>query len=144
MAIIIDANRAGDFGPSHAALAPEIMRRIAERQMFVVAGGNLLRELFQTNLRNLLVEWTRAGRVKRVDDISVEAEEKQIKLKKILSDDPHILALARISGCRLLYTDDSNLIKDFKNLNLIKPKGKVVKSDTRIDVALSLFNKLGA
>ena len=37
-----------------------------------------------------------------------------------------MIALAQISGARLLYTNDSNLQKDFTNRLLIKnPRGKV-------------------
>ena len=41
------------------------------------------------------------------------------------SDDPHVLGLALVSGARLLYTNDLNLQKDFKNPALIRPRGKV-------------------
>lgn len=42
------------------------------------------------------------------------------------SDDPHILALAVVSGARLLYSNDRLLQHDFKNLALInQPRGKV-------------------
>ncbi|MCE2463042.1 MAG: hypothetical protein J4F46_03880 [Dehalococcoidia bacterium] len=32
------------------------------------------------------------------------------------SDDPHVIALARISGTRLLYTNDNDLEGDFRKL----------------------------
>ena len=42
------------------------------------------------------------------------------------SDDPHILALAQVSGVRLLYTNDRPLHGDFGNKRLIdNPRGKV-------------------
>ena len=42
------------------------------------------------------------------------------------SDDPHILALAVVSGARLLYSNDRLLQHDFKNPALInQPRGKV-------------------
>ena len=42
------------------------------------------------------------------------------------SNDPHILALARASGARLVYTGDGKLIADFKNKRLIDgPRGKI-------------------
>lgn len=143
MPVIIDANRASDFSPPHAAHAPEIVRRIAEQRMSVVVGGRLLQELFATKLRGLLLEWIRAGRAKRVRDDSVNTEECKMARRNIVSDDPHILALAQISGCRLIYTTDKSLIIDFKNTKLLSPKGKVVKPDTRTNVALSLFDRLG-
>ena len=42
-----------------------------------------------------------------------------------VSNDIHIVALARISGSRLLYSKDDNLCKDFKNLKVLNPKGKI-------------------
>ena len=42
------------------------------------------------------------------------------------SDDPHVLALAQMSGARLLYSNDKELRNDFKNRKLIhSPNGKV-------------------
>ena len=42
------------------------------------------------------------------------------------SDDEHVLALAVVSGARLLYTNDTALIADFKNREIIaNPRGKV-------------------
>lgn len=112
--------------------------------MSIVIGGRLLRELSQTKLRGLLIEWIRAGRATRVDDATVDGEEEQMRLRPIASDDPHVLALAFLSGCRLIYTEDDNLIKDFKDRELLTPKGKVVKPDTSTKVALTLFERLGS
>ena len=42
------------------------------------------------------------------------------------SNDPHVLALAIVSGARLLYSNDADLQQDFKDKRLIdKPRGKV-------------------
>ena len=43
----------------------------------------------------------------------------------MVSDDPHVLALAFVSGARLLYTNDPRLQRDFTNPALIRPRGKV-------------------
>jgi len=48
------------------------------------------------------------------------------KLNICRSDDIHILALARAGGARLLYTEDKDLKKDFKNKAIIDdPRGKI-------------------
>ena len=45
------------------------------------------------------------------------------------SDDPHVLALARVSGVRLLYRADKDLIADFKDKRFIdNPRGRVYSS----------------
>ena len=42
------------------------------------------------------------------------------------SDDPHVLALARVSGARLLFANDGRLIQDFQNNDILRrPPGKV-------------------
>lgn len=58
-----------------------------------------------------------------------KVEKRAIELREIdlcVSDDEHIIALAQISGARLLYSNDGDLHKDFRNKNLIdNPRGKV-------------------
>ena len=45
---------------------------------------------------------------------------------QIRSDDPHVLALARATGVRLLYTGDADLIADFKDKAFLdRPRGKI-------------------
>ena len=54
---------------------------------------------------------------------------------EITSDDPHVLALARVSGARLLYTKDNALIRDFKDKKFIdQPRGKVYTRKTNEDL----------
>lgn len=144
MPIIIDANRASDFKKPMSAHAPEILVRVRQKRMTVTVGGRLLGELSKTTLRDLLAEWARAGRLKRCDNDLVERETARFENKGIRSDDPHVLALAYISGCRLLYTDDQCLIKDFKDVSCISPKGKVIKTATQPRTAATLFERMGA
>ena len=39
--------------------------------------------------------------------------------KACKSNDPHIIALAQVSGARLLYSNDKNLRDDFKDTKLV-------------------------
>lgn len=41
------------------------------------------------------------------------------------SNDVHILALAKVSGSRLLFSNDKDLWDDFRDRNILKPKGKI-------------------
>ena len=51
------------------------------------------------------------------------------------SNDPHVLALALVSGARLLYTNDAALIDDFGNPEIVaKPRGKVYTTARNADV----------
>ena len=54
-------------------------------------------------------------------------EETRLEKKGLcISDDPHVIALARISGARLLCSNDKDLQQDFGTKNLIdRPRGKV-------------------
>ena len=46
------------------------------------------------------------------------------------SNDAHVIALAQLSGARLLYTNDGDLQKDFRNKNLVdNPEGKVYSTE---------------
>ena len=52
---------------------------------------------------------------------------------RVTSNDLHVLALALVSGARLLFTDDRRLTNDFMNTDVISgPAGKVYT--TRGDV----------
>lgn len=62
-------------------------------------------------------ELRRAGYIKNYDAKLVETE--QDNLGPIESDDPHIIALARVSGAKLLISYDTNLHEDFKNSKLV-------------------------
>jgi len=45
---------------------------------------------------------------------------------RLKSDDAHVVALAIVSGARLLYSKDVDLHEDFKNSKIISdPRGKV-------------------
>ena len=56
-------------------------------------------------------------------------EERSAKLRNssaCVSDDEHVIALAQVSGARLLFSNDAELHKDFKSKELIvQPRGKV-------------------
>ena len=41
------------------------------------------------------------------------------------SNDLHVLALAQVSGARLLYSNDLSLHQDFGNRDLIRPRGRI-------------------
>ena len=46
------------------------------------------------------------------------------------SNDTHVIALAQITGARLLYSNDKDLHEDFKNKRLIdEPRGKVYSTN---------------
>ena len=42
------------------------------------------------------------------------------------SDDQHVIALARISGARLLFSNDADLMRGFRNQHLLRPRGRLL------------------
>ena len=66
----------------------------------------------------LLIGWMRAGRLKKVPQEKVTAEEDKLR-GKIISNDAHIIALARVAKATLLVSNDRDLHQDFKNNDLI-------------------------
>ena len=74
-------------------------------------------------------EFSRTGRARLIGPEEIRAEEEQLQTLDIKSNDLHILALARASRARLLYTKDKNLIDDFKTKAIIDgPRGSVYSS----------------
>ena len=131
MCAIVDANVAHEtFGGSH-------QRNEAGRRFFdwlrtgkgkLVIGGKLRGELMK--LRSFS-EWAaqavQAGILQSVDDVAVNEEAYGLESGNALrSDDAHIIALARVSGARLLYSNDQDLQEDFTDRRLVnQPRGKV-------------------
>ena len=60
-------------------------------------------------------------------DDAVNARADELRQRAVCrSDDEHLLALALVTGARLLYTNDAALIADFKNREIVaNPRGKV-------------------
>ncbi len=73
-----------------------------------------------------------AGRTQFLADASVDAEEALVKTTLALeSDDPHIIAIARVSGARLLCSRDQALHADFCNPGILnRPRGKVYQNSS--------------
>ncbi len=126
MCAILDANVVGRvFGPGSGPAEREFRRWIEKRKGRLVVGGLLLRELASHDgFRSWLQEALKSGRAKSVPDERVGREAKRlVEEGACRSDDQHVLALARISGARLLYSRDHALQQDFKDLK--NPGGKV-------------------
>ena len=94
----------------------------------LVVGGKLREELSR-DLR--LLRWlkiaTQYGRVRSVSDEEVDDRAEELRQGGMCtSDDEHVLALALLSGARLLYTNDTALTADFKNREIVAaPRGKI-------------------
>lgn len=94
----------------------------------LVVGGLLLRELAGSgNFLRWMKAAQRSGRVVRVADADVATESRRLEEGAVCrSNDTHVVALAKQSGSRLLFTNDIELQRDFKNPEIINnPRGMI-------------------
>ena len=91
----------------------------------------MLEELVRNrNFASWLVEARRmSGRVRPIGGARIRQRQDELARCGVLqSDDEHVVALALVSGARLLYTDDARLQRDFVNPALVDPTGRVYTS----------------
>ena len=117
MCAIVDANvRDEVFGESKSPAGAFFLDWLTTGRGRLVVGGKLRAELADNqNFRVWLSQAVQAGRARSIDDSEVESATGDVLAESVCqSNDPHIIALARISGVRLLYTNDGLLQDDFK------------------------------
>lgn len=130
MCAIVDRNTVGEFLKQKHDAAKGFYQWLVNQGNIVVGGEELREALYERSdakERQFVGELRSAGKIIEKKDSKVE--KRAIELREIdlcVSDDEHIIALAQISGARLLYSNDGDLHKDFRNKNLIdNPRGKV-------------------
>lgn len=131
MCLIVDANLASVLflNRNHEDYAP-VWRANAKGKRFVY-GGHLADEYHRINaVRVLVLELERAGRARQVPHKLVADCERVVRRSRVLvSDDPHIIALAQVSGARVLCSNDAALGTDFTNPRLLKrPRGAIYRN----------------
>jgi hypothetical protein len=127
MCLIVDVNAVhlliqGDHGhePVNAALA--------KKHTFVSYGGHLAEEYAKSRQ---IVAWInelrRSGTAVLVPSAAVNKEQDTVERSGLCqSNDPHIIALARVGKARLLCSSDTGLHADFTNPQLLSsPQGRV-------------------
>ena len=129
MCIIVDANRLGTFladPPDEDSRPIHKWLKSGAGSIVYSTGGRFAQEI-QDRAKTKLADYRRAGRAKLIPASRFADDERDLEAHPDLrSDDPHVLALARAAGARLLYTADRNLISDFKDRRFIDgPRGKV-------------------
>ena len=129
MCLIVDANRAHVvFTQRDAEVAAPIWEWL-KKGGILVYGGRLVEELGRTaGALRLLAELRRSGRAVLESDATMALEEERVRATgECSSNDQHVIALARVSGARVLYTEDQALMGDFGNPRLLRPKGKIYR-----------------
>jgi len=130
MYAILDANVVHEvFGFNQPPAGEKFYNWIDTGSGHLVIGGKLRKELYEGSPRfkKWAEEAQKAGRLRREDDGKVNTRTEELcRGKACKSDDPHIIALAQIGRVRLLYSNDRDLQKDFRNRALIdNPRGRV-------------------
>lgn len=131
MCVIVDTSVASLVFSPQPAPDFEPLRRWLEdprKDGRLVFGGKLSRELEKLGAaRRYLRTLHQAGRATFFPDEKLKREETELSASPIVrSNDPHILALARVSGARTLCTNDNDLREDFKDRRIIgKPPGSL-------------------
>jgi len=114
------------FASQPTDAAKNFRQRVESGKLPLALGGFLKRELSGSQrAREWLSEGERSGYVRLIDDETVNAKAEILeKESSCESNDEHVIALAQVSGARLLYANDDKLEKDFGNKQLIaQPRG---------------------
>ena len=129
MCNIIDTNRINGFLSKRESQDNHPIYRWLERKRgkIVYSTGDRFSTELTPKTKQRLAELSRSGWTRSVADLEIEHKAEILRRNQTLkSDDHHVLALATVSGARLLYTHDEALILDFKNPSIIsKPRGKI-------------------
>lgn len=146
MCAIVDANAAHQvFGENRPSAGVEFFNWISSGTGSLVIGGKLREEL---NQMSSFKEWQKeailSGRVILAEDNIVLAEAMNLSDSGLCqSDDEHVIALARLSGARLLFSNDYKLQRDFKDKKLIdEPRGSIYSTLQNRNVASTHKNLL--
>lgn len=139
MCVIIDANIADDvFGKHGPASTKGLFDLIISGNLtFVVGGSKLTNELDRVSdiARVVIRESLIAGVGISVNNAVIDKRTKQIINEyNFVSNDQHIIALAQVSGARLLCSYDRALHEDFKNKELLNnPRGRIYPASEPAD-----------
>ena len=131
MCMIVDANKLGEFlsCPSSEESGPIYKWMDRGWGVIVYSTDGRFREVGE-GLRKKLSILSQSGKAILIDARNFLYDEEMLREDPdLISNDPHVLALARATGTRLLYTEDGDLIKDFKNKKFLdRPRGKIYSS----------------
>ena len=136
MCAIVDNSVRGELTNTSNEIAKGFLDWWKRRGHIVIGGSKLRKELEENNrFTTILQAYREAGKVIDENDRLVDSQEEELRREGLcISDDEHVVALARVSRARILYTNDRDLQTDFTTKQLIDdPRGRVVSTlcDTR-------------
>jgi hypothetical protein len=137
--VILDANRFGDAlsSPPHADFAP-LVRWVTSPHTdgaIVFGGKKFKREIARSaTAQRWFATLMKAGRAIAVSDSEVDALERTLAEREACgSDDEHVIALANVSGARVVCSEDRALMTDLKNRKLVRrPKVRIYRKATHV------------
>ena len=91
-----------------------------------------LGEQRNANLTALIGDYLRFGRARRISSAAVGKETARLE-GATRSDDPHVLALARIADALVLCTNDDDLMADFRDIRLLPRVGRRARAIYPVD-----------
>jgi predicted nucleic acid-binding protein len=127
--LIVDADASDEFLAKPGAVRDWLLD--GRKSPRLVAAGKLREELARAgDVRRLLTQLERAGRLRPADAAELRREEDRLRADgRCRSNDRHVLALAVVSGARTLATFDNDLARDFRNAEIIcRPRGSVYRN----------------
>ncbi len=141
MCVIVDVNVAArvllrsddqDFAPVSFRILGK-----SKQRLILVYGGQLLEEYRRHHaILRILAVLDRSGRAIQRSAMEIEAAEGKLNDDgNCVSNDVHILALALVSGARLLVSLDHDLHRDFRNPKVLnKPRGSIYQNRSHLPV----------
>ena len=136
MCAIVDVNVSHKiFGDNRPEAGEKFLKWLESGSLRLVVSRKLLAELNYGNAQKWIQQAILAGKVRQeATDTVDEREQKLHEEGRCHSNDTHVIALAQISGARLLYSNDKDLHDDFGNKRLIdRSRGKVYSTNERKD-----------
>jgi hypothetical protein len=115
MCIIVDACVVHEINNGTKHGRPVLNWLLGSSRSGLVVGGKLKGETFTGKFQRIAVELSRAGRLHVYPDHLINPVENDLRANgECRSNDAHVLALAMVSKCNLVFTDDRALQKDIK------------------------------
>lgn len=114
MCIILDTNKYGDFLDHENKDMQPIREWIKRKGKIAYSPTPTFERELSAGMRMQFSVYDEAGKMKNFSIEEVKNEENN--LPELESDDPHIIALALVSGVRVLVSMDRDLHTDFKGV----------------------------
>lgn len=137
MCIIIDNDVVGNVLLHNDDDFEPVKNALYKKKNKMVYGGKLREEYLRNEkLRRILIILDGSGSAKLIKEESITSEVDKLENKNLcISNDLHIIALAIVSGARLLCTSDIDLHTDFKNHRLVNnPRGKIYQNSSHVGI----------